>query len=166
MPYNNNIPQPQDIIANSQTDLITDFQEIANVFAINHRAINDANEGIHRFLQLPEQGAVPTTLVNEAALYAAQGTLVPRTELLFRRESDGDTIAFTEGIQIDQKRQALKKAVQQVKNLIAQEGLMDQLKRIRGLEEQLNQSLTEDLESMDDWASSLAKILLIITKRR
>jgi len=74
--------------------------------------------------------------------------------------------AFTEGIQIDQKRQALKKAVQMVKNLLAQEGLMGQLQSIRGLEEKLNQSLTEDLDSMPEWISALLKVILVATKRR
>jgi len=73
--------------------------------------------------------------------------------------------AFAEGIPLQQKREALKKAQQQIKNLLAQAGLMDQLKKIRGFEELLNKSLTEDLESMPEWISALLKIILIATKR-
>jgi len=43
---------------------------------------------------------------------------------------------------------------------------MDQLKDIRAFEEKLNNSLTQDLESLPDWISSLLKIILIATKRR
>jgi len=74
--------------------------------------------------------------------------------------------AFEEGITMEMKREALKKAAQMVKNLIAQAGLMDQLKDIRAFEEKLNNSLTKDLESLPDWISSLLKIILIATKRR
>jgi len=74
--------------------------------------------------------------------------------------------AFEEGISMEMKREALKKAAQMVKNLIAQAGLMDQLKDIRAFEEKLNNSLTQDLESLPDWISSLLKIILIATKRR
>lgn len=97
MPYNNNVPQPQDIIANSQQDFIADFQEIANFFAVNHVPINDAEQGKHIFLQMSEQEAAPTTDINEAALYTRQGTRSAITELNFRRENDGTSIAFTEG---------------------------------------------------------------------
>ena len=73
--------------------------------------------------------------------------------------------AFREGIPLEMKRQALQKALQQVKNLLAQAGLMDQLKKIRGFEEQMNESLTQDLDNLPDWISSLLKIILIATKR-
>jgi len=74
--------------------------------------------------------------------------------------------AFAEGIQLNQKREALKKAAQMVQNLIAQEGLMGQLQKIRGLEETLNKSLTEDLENLPDWISAVLKLILIATKRK
>jgi len=74
--------------------------------------------------------------------------------------------AFREGITMQAKREALAKAAQQVKNLLKQAGLMEQLQNIRGFEEKLNQSLTEDLDSLPDWISSLAKIILVATKRK
>lgn len=74
--------------------------------------------------------------------------------------------AFAKGIPHAAKKAALDKALQQIKNLLAQEGLMEQLQKIRGFEEKMNQELTENLDSMPDWISSLLKILLIATKRR
>ncbi|WNK13957.1 MAG: DNA pilot protein [Microvirus sp.] len=81
-------------------------------------------------------------------------------------ELDVEKGAFDEGTTSEMKRQALEKAKQQVKNLLAQAGLMGQLKNIRDLEEQMNKSLSEDLENMPDFVSSLLKIILIATKRR
>lgn len=81
-------------------------------------------------------------------------------------ELDVESQAFAEGIPLQQKREALQKAAQQVKNLLAQAGLMDQLQKIRGFEELLNNSLTKDLDSLPDWISSLLKIILIASKRR
>jgi len=80
-------------------------------------------------------------------------------------EVEVENTAFKEGIQVEAKRQALEKAKQQIENLLAQAGLMDQLKKIRGFEELLNSSLTQDIESMPQWISSLLKIILLATKR-
>lgn len=74
--------------------------------------------------------------------------------------------AFAKGIPQAMKQEALNKAKNQVANLLAQAGLMDQLKKIRGFEETLNEALTKDLESLPDWISSLLKIILIATRRR
>jgi len=68
--------------------------------------------------------------------------------------------AYAEGIQMDQRREALKKAAQQVKNLIAQEGLMTQLQKIRGYEELLNTKTMESLDSLPKWAETIATLLL------
>jgi len=80
-------------------------------------------------------------------------------------ELDVEKDAFAEGIPLNQKREALNKAKQQIQNLLAQAGLMDQLKKIRGFEELMNDSLTKDLDNLPDWISSLLKIILIATKR-
>lgn len=84
---------------------------------------------------------------------------IKQLELQVERE------AFREGIPLEMKRKALQKATQQVKNLLEQAGLMKQLKKIRGFEEKMNYSLTQDLDDLPDWISSLLKIILIATKR-
>lgn len=96
MAYNPNIPQPTDIIANSQADILNNFTAINNLININHQTFGASDEGKHKFLQMPEQGSAPTTSVNEAGLYAAIGAVSAATELVFRRESNGTSIAFTE----------------------------------------------------------------------
>lgn len=96
MAYNPNIPQPTDIIANSQADLLANFTAINDLININHQTFGAPNEGKHKFLQMPEQNMVPFTAVNEAALYAAVGASSGQAELVFRRENNGTSIPFTE----------------------------------------------------------------------
>lgn len=74
--------------------------------------------------------------------------------------------AFAEGISINKRREELIKIKQQVTNLLAQAGLMEQLKKIRGFEEMLNQALTEDIKSMPDWVEGFLKILMLATRRK
>jgi len=80
-------------------------------------------------------------------------------------ELDVEKDAFAKGIPQGMKQEALNKAKQQIQNLLEQAGLMEQLKKIRGFEELLNDSLTKDLDNLPDWISSLLKVILIATKR-
>lgn len=73
--------------------------------------------------------------------------------------------AFKEGITMEARRQALKKAQQQITNLLKQAGLMDQLYQIRGLDQLLNSSLVDQIDSYPEWLGGLMKIILIATKR-
>lgn len=98
MAYNQNIPLATDKIKDSQSDIQNNFQAIKTAWDINHVTFDDGDQGKHKFLQMPEQGVAVTTAANEAALYAAQGVFSSVAELIFRRESDGTTIPFTEGI--------------------------------------------------------------------
>lgn len=104
-------------------------------------------------------------LNNRAATKKAETFIKHYEGKLKKIEFQVENEAFKEGITLNAKREALNKAKQQIQNLLSQAGLMDQLKNIRGFEEKMNQELTEDLESMDDWVSSLLKIILIATKR-
>ena len=106
-----------------------------------------------------------TELNNRATQMRAKSFLAQYETELKKIELDVERTAFREGIPLEMKRQALQKALQQVKNLLAQAGLMDQLKKIRGFEEKMNESLTQDLDDLPDWISSLLKIILIATKR-
>jgi len=102
--------------------------------------------------------------IDRATKYA-QKFITQYDQKLKKIELQVEQDAFGEGIQLNQKREALNKASQQVQNLLEQAGLMDQLKKIRGFEEKMNESLTENLDSMPDWISALLKIILIATKR-
>lgn len=97
---------------------------------------------------------------------AAQAWIKHHEMELKKIELDVEKYAFGKNIPQAMKEEALKKAKQQVLNLLDQSGLMNQLKKIRGLDEQLNAALVNDLETMPDWLSSIMKLILIATKRR
>jgi hypothetical protein len=69
MTYTTNIPVSGDTLGGTRDRIRTNFQEIANVMAENHVAFNDADEGKHKFLQMPVQAAAPATGASEAAFY-------------------------------------------------------------------------------------------------
>jgi len=95
MAYNENIPQATDNPSQSQGQMLDNFQEISTAFNTNHGNFNAGDQGKHSFLQMPEQSSPPTTLANEAALFSQNSSLTNMTELVFRRESNGDQIEFT-----------------------------------------------------------------------
>lgn len=67
---------------------------------------------------------------------------------------------WAEGVQPEMKRQALAKIRQQIVNMVAQAGLMDQLKRIRGWEELIQSNFTESMEDKSDLAQGLVYLLM------
>lgn len=81
----------------SQPKITANFQEINTFTAVNHVAFNDADQGKHKFLQMPEQSSAPTTAANEGGLYTKE--VSGATQLFFREESSGTerqiTSAFT-----------------------------------------------------------------------
>jgi hypothetical protein len=95
MAYNNSIPQPGDDPSQSQSLLLQNFQEIKINNDVNHTEIGQANQGKHKFLQMPAQGSSPSTASNEAALFTKQSTFTSTPELVYRRENNGTEIEFT-----------------------------------------------------------------------
>jgi len=97
--YKDDIPQPTDRLSLSQVELLNNFAAIKALVDVNHETFTGgiSPEGKHKFMTMPEQGAAPTTLLNEGGLYAKVGVTSGATELFFRREDDGDEIAMTEG---------------------------------------------------------------------
>ncbi len=83
MAYNNTIPKATDQLKNSQSDILNNFIAIKQLVDINH------------------EGAAPTTAANEVGLYSAVGAYSAASELVFRRESNGTSIPFTEGLNAD-----------------------------------------------------------------
>jgi len=61
MPFNPNIPQPNDLLTDSQGDLLANNQQLDTSFGINHYAFSDltANNGKHKYVQMPVQSADP-----------------------------------------------------------------------------------------------------------
>lgn len=99
----NDVPLITQNLAQTQNPIRVNFQTIDTAFSVNHVSYGIADQGKHKFLQLPEQGVAPATAVNEAGLYSAVGAFSTVSELVFRRENNGVSIPFTEVQQTGQK---------------------------------------------------------------
>jgi len=89
MAYTTNIPKSGDIPAQSRSLIETNFNTIDTVLAINHVGYNATGQGKHTKIQMPEESADPTTLVDEGAIYTKQGSVTAEAELCYRREDSG-----------------------------------------------------------------------------
>ena len=92
----NNVPLAGQTLAVTRNPINQNFATINTGFAINHIEYNLADQGKHKFLQMPEQLVAPNTAPNEAGLYSAVGAYSGATEISFKRESNGAVIPFTE----------------------------------------------------------------------
>lgn len=93
MAYSPDIPQATDDPSQSQPLLLGNFQEIAAAFNLNHGDFNTGEQGLHKFLQMPEQSSAPTTAANEGALYTKDSS--GSTQLFWREESNGTEYQLT-----------------------------------------------------------------------
>ena len=87
MVYTADIPQATDDPSASQPLLLGNFQSLNTFLSVNHVSLNDADQGKHTFLQMPEQGSAPSTAANELGVYAKEYNSV--ASLFFRAESSG-----------------------------------------------------------------------------
>ena len=88
MPYNSNIPQPNDDLSVSQPQILANFSTIATAFNLNHGNFNAVDEGKHRYVQMPNQNATPpTTIANETGIYCNTSTLTNQPELFFIKQN-------------------------------------------------------------------------------
>lgn len=90
MSFNPNIPLPTDFLSQSQQDILTNFQTSDTSQGVNHYPYSDvtANNGKHKFVQMPENAA-PVTAVDEGAVYTKVGVGPAETNLWFRAEDSG-----------------------------------------------------------------------------
>lgn len=71
MPYQANIPQPNNRIKDSQSDILQNFQAIDTVFAEDHEPFNSADEGKHVSVRLTAQSPAPSFGATEVGIYNA-----------------------------------------------------------------------------------------------
>jgi len=95
MAFQSNIPQPTDELKTSQNDLLNNFQTLNTAWEINHYSFDLVDQGKHKYVTLPEQGAAPVTAADEVAIYSKLSTLTATSELFVRKEGAGDEIEFT-----------------------------------------------------------------------
>lgn len=87
MPYNQNIPQATDQLKNSQSQILANFQAIKTLIDVNHGTFSAADQGKHKWVTLPQQGAAPATAASEMALYTKSSGGVPTP--FIRQQSNG-----------------------------------------------------------------------------
>ena len=72
MSYNPNIPNPNDLLSDSQGDILQNFQALNTVYGTNHYPYDNATVGQigkHKFVSMPVLAAAPATIAGEGALY-------------------------------------------------------------------------------------------------
>lgn len=96
MSFNPNIPQAADIPAQSQGQLLTNFQQLNSIFSQNHVTWNDATvseRGKHTVVEMQSQGATPTPSGTNISIYNAQAADL--TQQLFMVNSSGIPVQIT-----------------------------------------------------------------------
>lgn len=74
MSYTTNIPAANDNPSVSQGEIQANFNEINTWVNVNHTGFG-GNEGKHNMVEMPIQGSIPSTLINEGTLYTASQTV-------------------------------------------------------------------------------------------
>lgn len=67
---------------------------------------------------------------------------------------------LSEGVQPEERRQGLERIKQQIKNMVAQAGLMKQLSDVRDFEAFLNSTVTDNIRSLPKWGQVLIATIL------
>ncbi len=92
--YTPNIPQTGDNPSQSQGQILQNFQSLQDAQDKNHVTLQDiTNRGLHKFLQMPEQGSDPATTANMGAFYCKD--IGGFTRGVFRQENNGTVIQMT-----------------------------------------------------------------------
>jgi hypothetical protein len=74
MPYLPNIPQPNDLLSESQGDILGNFQSANTTYGINHYPFDNATVGQigkHKYVEMPVSAVIPAGLItNEGTVYS------------------------------------------------------------------------------------------------
>lgn len=99
--YNNNIPQPSDLLTKSQGDILNNFKQLDTSFGKDHYTFSDAtaNNGKHKQAQIVAGGAIPVGLTaGENTIYSKSVTLpgpVTSSEMFVSPDASGDEYQLT-----------------------------------------------------------------------
>ena len=92
----NNVPLPGNTLLGTRDQIAANFSNINTGFSANHNELTLAGAGKHKYLQMPQQLAVPVTVATEAGLCAKIGAKSGKSELVFTRDGVATEIPFTE----------------------------------------------------------------------
>lgn len=85
--YTPNIPQPGDIPAQSQDQMLQNFQEIETVVSTDHVNFNLLDKGKHKHVRFVQQTVAPTTTGTELSLYTKNVASTSQQELYYTRDA-------------------------------------------------------------------------------
>lgn len=89
------VPLTGQTLGNTRVPINTNFSLIQTAMSVNHYAIASGSQGKHKFLQMPEEAAAPTTAVNEGGFYTKEGISPAETQLFYRGENNGNEWQLT-----------------------------------------------------------------------
>jgi hypothetical protein len=94
MSYNANIPQPNDRIKDSQSQILNNFQAIDTYVGVNHVPFGTADSGKHNYVELPVQASNPPIVfpVGEIALYSFLNATTSQNELYINKQNELTTV--------------------------------------------------------------------------
>lgn len=95
MAYNPNIPQPTDLLSQSQNDILDNFQALQTFLDVNHVDFASGDQGKHKWASFPVQGASPATLATEVAVFSRVSALTTNNELCLRLQANGAVVEMT-----------------------------------------------------------------------
>lgn len=94
MSYSSSIPNASDPRAQSQGQILANFQAINSVWSVNHNnLIGTDPQGQHKVLTIRPQTVDPTTTATQVGLYVKNVSSIP--ELFFRPKSNATPIQLT-----------------------------------------------------------------------
>lgn len=96
MAYNANIPMATDQLSQSQLDIQQNFQALKALIDVNHVDFAAGDEGKHKWITLPSQGAIPPAgsgfLAGELALYNATSPVTSQPELYINKTNQATVV--------------------------------------------------------------------------
>lgn len=131
---------------------------------------NDIQEGIRKWLLEkgkkrpsalgPSGSNQEINLEAEQAAKVADSFIKEHEQRLKQIQRIVENTLLSEGVQPEERRQALKRVKQMIINLGKQAGLMEQLGDIREFEAWLNSTITENIDSLPKWAQAITATIL------
>jgi hypothetical protein len=85
MAYSANIPQPTDLLSQSQPLILGNFQAIQTGFDIDHVSFDASGEGKHKKVSLPPQSPAPTFDAGDVGLYSFLSPVTAKNELYINK---------------------------------------------------------------------------------
>jgi len=85
MAYNSQIPQPTDLLSQSQPQLLGNFQAIQTLIDVDHVDFNTPNQGKHFRVSLPVQSPAPTFTTGDVGMYSFLNPVTSQNELYINK---------------------------------------------------------------------------------